>query len=131
MLGQQRQVFHPLAQGRHHDPQHVEPIVEVLAKRPFADLLQQVPLRRGDDPHVGLDGRRAADPLVDLLLDRPQELRLLLQGDVVHVVEIERAVFGQFEAALAALLGPGERAFFVAVELALDEVLRERACSRP
>ena len=31
-----------------------------------------------------------------------KQLRLLLQGDVVHVVEVERAAFGQVEAALAA-----------------------------
>ena len=68
----------------------------------------------------------AADALEHLLLDRPQELRLLLQGDVVDVVEVERAAFGQIEAALALLLGAGERAFFVAVELAFDQLRREQ-----
>ncbi len=72
-----------------------------------------------------LMGVRAADALEDLFLDRPQQLRLLLQGDVVDVVEVERAAFGQVEAALALLLGAGERAFFVAVEFALDELRRE------
>ena len=44
----------------------------------------------------------AADPLEHLLLDRAQELGLLFQGDVVDVVEVERAAFGQVEAAHAA-----------------------------
>ena len=102
VLGQQRHVFQPLAQRRDVDPQHVEPVVEVLAEGALGDLFQQVPLGRGDDPHVGLDGRGAADALEDLLLDGPQQLRLLLQGDVVDVVEVERSAFGQVEAALAA-----------------------------
>ena len=125
VVGQQRHVFEPLAQRRDVDPQHVEPVVEVLAEGALGDLLQQVPLGRGDDPHVGLDGRRAADPLEHLLLDRPEQLRLLLQGDVVDVVEVEGAAFGQVEAALAALVGAGERALLVAVEFAFDELRRE------
>ena len=72
-----------------------------------------------------LMGERAADALEHLFLDRPQELRLLLHGNVVDVVEVERAAFGQVEASFALLLGAGERAFFVAVEFAFDELRRE------
>ena len=46
----------------------------------------------------------------------------MLQGDVVGVVQVERAAFGQFETALAALFGAGEGALLVAVELALDQL---------
>ena len=78
---------------------------------------------------LALIGGGAADALEDLLLDRPQQLGLLFQGDVVDVVEIERAALGQVEAAFALLVGAGERAFFVAVQFAFDQLRRERACS--
>ena len=54
-----------------------------------------------------------------------KQLRLLGQGNVVDVVEIEGAAFGQIEAAFAALVGAGEGALLVAVEFALDELRRE------
>ena len=110
------------------DPQHVQAVVEVLAEGAFGDLVEEVALGGGDDADVGLDGRGAADALEDFLLDRPQQFRLLRQGDVVNVVEIEGAAFGQIEAAFAALVGAGEGALLVPVKLALDELRgKERA----
>ena len=50
---------------------------------------------------------------------------MLAERDVVDVVEIEGAAFGQIEAAFAALVGAGEGALLMAVELALDELRRE------
>ena len=57
-----------------------------------------------------------------LLLDGAQQFGLVLQGDVVDVVQVEGAAFGQFETALPALFGAGEGALFVAVKLGLDEL---------
>ena len=77
---------------------------------------------------LALIGDGSADPLEHLFLDRPEQFRLLFQGNVVDVVEIERAPLGQIEAALALLLGAGERALFVAVQFAFDQLRRkERA----
>ena len=49
--------------------------------------------------------------------------------DVVDVVQVECPAFGQFEPALASLVGAGEGAFFVTVEFAFDQLRREQACN--
>ena len=54
---------------------------------------------------------------------------MLLQGDVVDVVEIERSAFGQVEPPVPLLFGAGERASFVAVEFAFDQLGREEGAA--
>ena len=128
-----QQVFHQsgeilesLAERGDIDPQDVEPVVEVLPERALGDLVEEVAFGRGDDPHVGGDGRAAAHSFEDFLFDGSEQLRLLLQRDVVDVVEVERTSFGQIEASRPLLLGPGKRSFLVTVQFALDEIRRKK-----
>src|SRR5690606_3601334 len=117
---QERDVALALAQRRQAHLDHVEPVVEVLAEATLPDLLQQVAVGRRDQPYVDLDGLDAADPLELLLLDRAEQLHLHVDRDLADLVEEERAVVRELEAARLAGDGAGERALLVAEELALD-----------
>ena len=63
--GRQQQIeFSPtLAQGGQVQRDHAEPVVQVFAERPGGNGLFKVFVRRGDDPHIHLDGPRAAHAL--------------------------------------------------------------------
>ncbi len=87
MERQLQNVFRPLAQGRHDDADHVEPIVEVLAETSLGNEFFEVLVRGGDHPHVDLDRLRPADRLEPALLQHAQHLDLRIQRDVADLVQ--------------------------------------------
>ena len=89
---------------------------------PAAHVVGQVAVGGGDHAHVHAHGLRAADALELLLLQHAQQLHLRLERQVADLVEEDGAVVGQLEAALLLLHRAGERAAFVAEQLALDSV---------
>ena len=86
----------------------------------------QVAVGRGDDAHVDLQRRRAADALEALLLERAQDLGLQRQRQVADLVEEQRAAMRQLELARLARDRAGERALLVAEELGLEQRLGNR-----
>ncbi len=72
------------------------------------------------------DGLAAADAVDHALLDGAQELRLQAHFHFADFIEEQRAAVGLFELADAAGDGAGERAFLVAEEFGLEEVLGDR-----
>ena len=116
-----RQVLDPVAQRRHPDRDDVDPVVEVLAERPFLDRLLEVDVGRRDQPEVGLDRLGAADALDLPLLDRAQQLGLQVEPQVADLVEEQRAAGGQLELAELLLVRAGER----------RRARGRTACSRP
>ena len=87
MLRQKDDVFTPLAQRRHLDLEHRETKEQVLAKRTLLHHLLKIPVGRGDDPRIDPDQLVAADRIVLLLLDRPQELDLSVGWELPDLVE--------------------------------------------
>src|SRR3546814_5421369 len=83
-----------LAQRRQPDRHDVEAIEQILAEGALTDELAQVAVRRGDDPHVRLDRRAAADGGVLALLQHTQQPRLGLERHVADLVEKQRAALG-------------------------------------
>ena len=122
---QLRQILDAIAQRRHPDRDHVEPVVQVLAEPPFLDRLLEIDVGGGDESEIRLDRMRAADALDLFLLDRAQQLGLQLVAQIADLVEEQRAAGGQLE--LAELLPDraGERALLVSEERALDELPAE------
>jgi hypothetical protein len=125
-LGQRQHVLAPLAQRGQGEGHHAQAVVEVLAERPGRHGLAQVLAGRGDEPHVHLDGARAAQSLEAALLDDAQELRLERGLQVVHLVEVEGAAVGQLDLARLGLAGVGEGALLVPEQLRLQQVLGDR-----
>ena len=83
-------------------------------------------MRGGDDAHIGLDRRAAADGGVFAFLQHAQQARLRLGRHVADLVEEQRAAGGLLELAGRALHGAGEGAALVAEQLALDQLARDR-----
>ena len=123
----ERNVLAHLAQRRHRELDHVQPVVEVLAEVAGLDQRRELLVRRADDAHVDRLLLRRADLAHLLLLDRAQQLDLHRQRQVGDFVEEQRAAVRGLEEAVAVAFGAGERALPVAEELALHQVLGDRA----
>ena len=118
---QPRDVVRPLPQRRQHEREDVQPVVEVLAEAAVGDHPRQVAVRGRHQPHVHLDRLRAAEALELLLLQHAEQLGLQLQRDVADLVEEQRPLVGQLEAADLLADGAGEGALLVAEQLALQQ----------
>src|SRR5262249_25235137 len=117
-------LFRSLAQGRHDDLDHVQPIVEVVAKAAGRHGLFQVLVGGGQDPHIDLDGGAASQAGELAVLEDMQELALEGRMQIADLVEEDRAVVGGLEFAELELMGAGERTALVTEQLALQELAR-------
>jgi hypothetical protein len=79
-------------------------------------------LRRGEDPHVGLDRIVSAHAQEVARLEHAQELHLQLGIHLGDLVEQQRPARGALEIADVALVGAGEAALLVPEQLALDQL---------
>ena len=127
VLGKQQDVLAALAQRGQADLEAAQPIVQVLPEAARGHGLDQIHLGGGHHPHVDGDLVAAADPDEGLLLQRPQDLHLHAERQVVDVVEQQRAAAGALEGPEALTGGSGERALLVAEQLALGELARDGA----
>ena len=125
VLHERRNVAGVLPEGRDPHDDHRQPVVEVLAETPLADLLTQVLVRGCDDPYVHLDLLVAAHAADAALLQRPQHLGLCGERHVADLVHEERPAVGLLEFPLALLDRRGEGPAFVAEELAFDQLGRD------
>ena len=131
VVGQEQDVGLPLAQRRHEDREHVQPVVEVLAELARRNGLLEVLVGGGHQPDVGADRLGAAQALELPLLQHAQQLDLRRQIQLADLVEKQRAALGQLEAALLGRLRAREGALLVPEELRLDEIVREARRSSP
>ncbi len=109
------------------EPDHVEPVEQVLSERSRAHVALHVPRRRGQDPHVDLPHPRLADPADLRLLQHAQELHLEGQRQLAHLVEQHRAPVRLLEEPGLVRGRPGERPAHVPEELRLEQLLGDRA----
>jgi hypothetical protein len=92
---------------------------------------RQIPVGGGDQAGVGAPGAGAAQALELLLLQDAQELGLHLERELADLIEKERAMVSQLEAAEALRHGPGKGAFLVPEELTFEQSRRDgRAIER-
>ena len=101
MADQLGDVLAPLAQRRKAHRHDVEAVEEVLAEAPGGDLVLQVARRRRKHAHVDLDRPLAADPVIALVGEHAQDLRLRRQRHVGDLVEEQGAAVRMFEQARA------------------------------
>ena len=115
-----------LAQRRQPDRERVDAVVEVFAEAAVAHELLERPVGRRDQPEVDRDRLVAAEPLEAALLEHAQQLGLRDQRHVADLVEEQRAVVGELEAARLAIVRAGERALFVAEDFRLEQRVGQR-----
>src|SRR6185312_134194 len=115
----------PLAQRRQLNREHLEAVEQIAPEGSFANALAQGRVRRREDAHVAMCRRAGrADAANAVAVERAEQLGLGFDRQVPDFVEEERAALGLFERAAPPRDGARERAFFVAEELALDELSR-------
>ena len=105
----------------------IDPVIKVLAELAFAHQCFQVHIRSADKADVHGDGLAAADPHDAAVLDRTQQFRLQVQGDVANLIEEERPTIGLFKLAGVVSVGIREGSFHVAEEFAFEERFRDGA----
>ena len=99
----------------------IQPVIEIGAEQAVGHHPFQVAVGGGDDPHVGLDGRVAADALEAAFLEHAEHLALHQGRHVADFVEEERAAARLLELAHALAVGPGEGALFMAEQFGLQQ----------
>ena len=126
MIDECRDIGQPLAQRRHAQRVHVEPIVEILPKAARLDLVLEIAVRRRDDARRDRDRAVAADARHLPVFEHAQQLGLRRQRQLSDLVEEQCSVARVLERAPAQAIGAGKRAALVAEQLALDELLGQR-----
>ena len=123
-IDQQTDVLAPLAQRRNHQLEHAESIIQIFAELLLADVVLQVLVRGGDDPHVDADFLGGPDRQERMPFQNAQQLGLPFEGHFADFVEKQRAQIGLLEIAGMVAVGAGERAGLVAEQLAFHQVGR-------
>ena len=98
-----------LAQGRQHDFDDVQAVVEILAEPSGRHLVEQPAIRRRDDTNIDALSFGRTDPLNLAVFQDAQQFRLHRQRQLSHLVEKERSAVGQFKESGLGLDGAGER----------------------
>src|SRR5439155_1032955 len=100
------------------------PTVQIAPELPRFDHAPQVAVGGCDDPHVDSPEGGGAERLHLVVLDGTQELGLERRGEVLDLVEEERAAVCELEHARPFLQGAGESPAGVAEELGFGERFR-------
>ncbi len=124
-LGERRDIRLAIAERRHHQPDDVDAVVEVLAERPVVDHGREITIGRGHDPNVRRPRDDVTEWLVLPLLQQPQELDLDRGRQVADFVDEQGSALGRLHPPGLVPVGAGERAFAVAEKLRLEKRLRQ------
>ena len=95
---QNRNIVPSLPEGGHGYGKDMEAEEQVFAKPTGFDLLLEVPVGGGEDPHVYLQRLITADALELALLENAKEFSLKLERQLADLVEKDRAAVGELEA---------------------------------
>ena len=114
-----------LAQRGHAHGQHAHAIVEILAELALSHAIEQVMVRRNQDPHVRLSLARVADAPVAVLLDDLEELGLDREVHVANLVQEQRAAVCDLQEPRLGGDRPRERPLLVAEELGVHQLAGE------
>ncbi len=94
MLGQERDIAGPLAQGRQFDVDHVDAVEEILAEAALGHRLRQVVVRGENDARIDAMRLIPADGFELELLQHAQQLHLQARAGGADFVEKNRAAIG-------------------------------------
>ena len=124
VLDELRKILASQAERRQPDSDDAQPIVQIAPELPRFDHAPQVAVGGCDDPHVDSPEGGGAERLHLVVLDGTQELGLERRGEVLDLVEEERAAVCELEHARPFLQGAGESPAGVAEELGFGERFR-------
>src|SRR5579863_1702226 len=127
MADQQWDVLPAFAKSGDAQTQNIEAEIEIAAEGALHDGLLQIAVGGGEDSNVDWDTASAADWTNFLFLDRPQHLRLQIDGEFSDFVEEDGSTFCHGHQSVFRLVGAGERTLNVAEQFALDQRGDERS----
>ena len=107
--------------GGHVERDHVEAVIQVVAKSARLDRLRQASVGGGNQADVQLDRLGAAQPLEFAFLQDAQQFGLQAGREFADLVQKQRSAFGHFNFAFFLRGGAGEGALFVAEQFALQQ----------
>ena len=105
MLHQRLQPVQAIAQRRDMQRQHVEPVIQILAKLATGTQLGQVDLGGTHHPHIEIDLFITADPAKAAVLQEAQQLDLQARAHFTHAIKKQRTPGRQLQQAQLAF-GP-------------------------
>ena len=123
---EQTHVLDALAQWRELNAHHVQAIEKVFPELFLSHLLFEVFVCCRHDADVGFERCGAAYPRVLALLKHAKDLALELERHVADFIQKKSSAIALLEPAGPLSDGAGERALFMAEELALEQLLRDR-----
>src|SRR6266566_690389 len=118
---QEWNVPRPFAKRWQANRDDAQPVVEIGTERTSLNGLLQVPVCRGNDPHVHADGLVTADPLEVALLEHAEQLRLQLQRQIPDLVQEERTPVGELKPPNASSQSARECTLLMSKQFALDQ----------
>ena len=124
MANQCADVLRSLPQRRQMDGNHVQAIIEVLPKAPFADHRHQITIGRRDDAHIYADFLPPSDAANPAGLQCAQQPRLRFGRHVPDFVEKQRPAIRLLELADLLADSSGEGSALVTEELAFKKIVR-------
>ena len=127
MMGEQIDIFWPLAQGWQMNFYSVEPEQEILTEATCSGFCGNVDVGGGDDADIDAARAGGADAFEFAGFQDTQKFGLKLERDIGDFVEEERAAVGQLETADAVGARVSERAFDVTEKLALENAFGKAA----
>ena len=111
-----------LAQRRNVYLYNIEPIIEVGPEFPFFCERFKVFICRADYPHVNFNALVAANALERPCFEEAEEFYLCCGVNFTNFIEKNCAAVRRFKPAYPAVHGAGKSAFFVAEQLAFEEI---------
>src|SRR5438128_7436633 len=111
------------AKRRHVNDEFVEAVVEVLPEAAGSDLVHQRHVIGGENAHIHRHRSASAEGPDLAFLQHAKQLGLSCQRKVRDLVEEEAASLRELEVPVLPLTRAGERPFFIAKQLGLDQRL--------
>src|SRR5262245_16370693 len=125
MQGELRYILTTLAQGRHPERKHVEPIIKILAEPAFLHELDHVAVGGRDQAEINLYGFFGTDRVDLSRLQGAQQLHLRVEGQLADLIEEQGAAVGLLELADPLVDGARKGSPLVPEQDGLKQVLRD------
>src|ERR1700734_3763789 len=122
MFNQGRNVFATFPQGWQLDRKHIQAEIKVAAKIAISHHPCQIAMGSSYEPDIDLMRPAASQTFEFLLLQDTKQFGLQRRRNIADLVQEEGAPIGQLEAAKFLRYCPCERTFFVAEQLAFQQI---------
>src|SRR5213594_466079 len=119
MRGKLRDISAAFGERGHFEWKNIQAVKQIFPESSFLDLITQIAVRGGNDPHINLNYSLSAEPLDLSLLNDAQQIRLHVERKLTDFIQEDRAAIPFFEQSF--LLGDRAResSSFIAEELTL------------